>query len=479
MTNKPYCIVVGGGIGGLLMGLKLQSEGLDTTIIEKNSFCGGYFATFTKSNHVFDYGVSNYLGFENNGWLVAFFKKIGLLSLVQSIERLPVIDHYIFPDFEFELLADHHKVKANLISLFPQEASGINEFFGTLQELYSAITDLQTKSREQKFNSVLMKHINTRYVSYIDSIFINPHLKAILTARIFGSNVSLLTMAAYLGKILYDGMYRVTINLVEHLVEHFKTLGGTIIYNERVAEISFNDANDKAGIVYTDSGLQLQTNYVVSACDMKTTFNRLLEQSTPPKVKSKIEERGLSLSSLSFFLIFQKFPEQLKRISAGRVYLFNSYDISNLYMRKEAGELVLDDGIKVNFCRSEDADSKLLLRIEVDCSISTFSAMTDKQSIFDKVVEVLSAKLEIKLADFELAETITPIDFQYLTAATEGAASGWSPNNAYNDLPILEKIIHKNFYQTGSWDQYGSGILPIFLSVERISRNILSKMQNV
>ena len=51
-------IIIGSGLGGLAVAIRLQSRGISTTIYEKNAMAGGHAYQFKEKGYTFDMGPS-------------------------------------------------------------------------------------------------------------------------------------------------------------------------------------------------------------------------------------------------------------------------------------------------------------------------------------------------------------------------------------------------------------------------------------
>lgn len=474
--NKYDCIIIGAGIGGLLLSNMLASKQMNVLLLEKNSFVGGSFSKLKCQDFKLDLAVSYFLGFEKNGWLLKRFHQMSLCDIL--FKKIPTPDRYIFPDFEFDLVSDIQEMQSKLANLYPNESQSIFEYFAALQNIYLAMTELQS-SNFTKVPTTLSNYLNIKYIDYLNDHFKEPSLKAILSARIFGSQVDFVTMAAYLGKLIIDGIYQEMShdNLSHILLTGLEKKGVEVALNQEVTSISIN--NNKATKVWCENTLY-EANYVVSACDMINSFCSIIKPELSITLQNRLIGNAVSLSSLSLFLVLKDLPMSIKENRVARVYLFENYDIGDMYSRKEHNEFDYMSVIKVNIPHIMDSHfvekERYNMRVEIDISLNSIKSNVNWDEIKENIINILICKLKIHKEDIITSLLLSPKDFRKLIGTSQGAASGWSPNTRTPETPYIEKLVAKNFFQIGCWDRFGSGIFPIFLSAQRVERAILKSL---
>ena len=479
MENKKYdCIVIGAGISGLLTANLLAHKGKKVLVLEKNNYAGGYFARFKPADYEMDYAVSYFLGVEDNSTLSRFLKDIQLPDSLEFV-KVPVADHYIFPDLEFELKSDYDSLKGDLCALFPHEAKGVGTFFDVLKYVYYSF--LKLKSSKAMSEDVLMRpYLMKSYAVYLDDLFTDKRLKAILSARVFGSNVSMITMVSYLGKLIFEGLFQEKNNqsITRALTNSLQAMGADIVYNSLVESVIVEDNYCKSVIA---DNLEYEADFVISTCDMTNMFCSMITPQAPDKIRERLQNRPKSLSSISLYLVMSSLPGKIKNIQASRIYLFSDYDIVENYKRKEQGILDVQNGIKINIQNIMDPDFKhktaYVMRAEIDTSYITPIIAGDKENITQQIIGVLEDRLQINRKYILESTIFFPEDFARMTLSSMGAASGWAPDSSFTDFSNFQTGIAHNFFQVGCWDKYGSGIFPIFLSAkEAVNKLIKEKL---
>lgn len=462
--EKYDCIIMGGGIGGLLTATILSSMKKRVLLLEKNSFTGGFYSRFRLQEYLVDYSVSYFLGFEEDGLLNDFFQNVGIKAQFKCVDTP---DLYIFPDFTFSLPSNLIEFKKKLEDMFPLEIKGIHSFISTIENLYINYG----KSSFLYLNPAYTKNINDRYFDYLDGVFQDERIKAILSARVFGSDVGMITMLTYLRKILLGGIYQEVHNenlpaLLESKILENK---GTILYNHTVESVL---TENKHVCKIIANGKEFEADHYISACDMKKMFCEKIDV-LPVSTRKILLSQKTSLSSVSLFLIVNQIPSLLLTQKVSRIYIYNMYDLQKLYKDKENGILDTMNGIKVNIPEVLDDNfenkKNYTLRIEID--IACGEKELDRDCIKEELIGVLCAKLGLIPENILSSIILLPNDFKNLFHTTNGAGSGWNPENYWN-TSIFEEYVADNFYQTGCWDRFGSGIYSILLSAKRVAKKI-------
>ena len=100
--NNPTAVIIGGGLGGLFTGAILAHEGLNVTVLEKNTTVGGGLQSFHRFGCTFDTGMHVIGGMQPGGNIRRICQYLGILDEM----RLKNVD----PDCTDELyfLEDHH-----------------------------------------------------------------------------------------------------------------------------------------------------------------------------------------------------------------------------------------------------------------------------------------------------------------------------------------------------------------------------------
>ncbi|MDF4221058.1 NAD(P)-binding protein [Maribacter sp. M208] len=473
MEKEYDCVIIGAGIAGLFAGNMLIESGKKVLVIEKNSFAGGYFSKINLKGQLIDSTVSYYLGMEKRSPLLKFLNELNLCPKLQ-FTKVNTADLYIFPDFEFKLECDSDIFRSKIEKAFPSELHNIDIFFKSMLHIHNAFSKLGGLSSLIE-NEMVKKHLGSTYDHFLNSLFEDKILKAILSARVFGSNVSMLTMLSYLGKILYGGLFQETNgqDIANVLYENLLKNNIEVYLNTKANSIGIK--NKKAKYVQIESK-KIKTDLIVSAMDMSKLLCEMITPIGNENNEKQLITKEKSLSSITLYLVVKKLPEKILAEKPSRIYLFEDFDIINLYKRKENNFFELTNGMKINIEDVESIDftekNSYNLRVECDVKNSSIPNNITRKSIENSILYVLKNKLNIQTKDILQTLLWLPSDFENLSGCTDGAGSGWSPNTNFWDSGKYVKQIANNLIQIGCWDKYGSGIFPIYLSSKQITSKI-------
>jgi phytoene dehydrogenase-like protein len=394
------------------------------------------------------------------GPLRKFFKDLGLELEFSPIEQ---VDLYLFPDFSFQLTSNFQNLKESLCKMFPNEMENIELYFNIIRNLF------------KKINSDLSEYLDKDYFFFLDSIFKDEKLKAVLSARTFCSTINTVTMLVYLRKIIFGGLYQNNCkrNLSQILKDKFIEKNGVILYNHSVDRFLIENNSIKG--VLCENGNLLEANFYVSACDMKNVFLSKLGIKLPKDITQTLEHKKTTLSVIMVYMIVKKLPDIAREYRASKLYIFQDYNIKKIYKDKEEGILDAENGIKINIVDLFDEDFKnrdyFKIRIEYEIGYVITNTKLSKREITEKLISTVSSKIGINREDIVDYKVMFPEDFKLMVNTTNGAVSGWAPDDLF-DPSKFEDSVALNFCQTGCWDKYGSGILPIYYSALRAVNKI-------
>ena len=189
-SNQFDAIVIGSGLGGLTVAAILSKlNHKKVLILEQHYVVGGYTHEFAReSKFKWDVGL-HYVGNMGKGELgrkIFDYLTNGNLKW----NKMPdPFEKFVYPDFTFEQSCDPIKFKEELISKFPQEKPGIEQYFWD-------ITNLAQTIKVPDLLSILMKLFGPRLrkierlttKEYLDRNFQDPKLKALLAFAYFDAS---------------------------------------------------------------------------------------------------------------------------------------------------------------------------------------------------------------------------------------------------------------------------------------------------
>jgi len=280
--------VIGSGFGGLALAIRLQSAGVQTTVIEARDKPGGRAYYWERDGHVFDGGPTVITD-------PACLKELWQLSgsdMARDVDLVPVSPFYrlSWPDGStFDYLNDDALLEKQIAALNPADVQGYRRFLdyaaGVFVEGYEklgAVPFLDFKSM-LKAAPKLARYQAWRSVYSVVSGFVkNEKLRQALsfhTLLVGGNPMTTSAIYALIHKLERDGGVWFakggTNRLVAGMVRHFERLGGTVRLGDPVNRIETRDG--RATSIRTRSGWSATFDAVASNADIVRTYDMLAD----------------------------------------------------------------------------------------------------------------------------------------------------------------------------------------------------------
>lgn len=279
--------IIGAGFGGLALGIRLQSAGVATTIIEARDKPGGRGYYWEKDGFTFDGGPTVITD-------PPCLEELWALSghrMAEDIELMPVFPFYRLnwtDGTNFDYSNDEAKLKVEIGKLNPDDVEGYRRFLeyskGVYKEGYQKLGSVAFLDFASMIKAApsLMKYQAWRSVYSIVSSYVkDERLREALsfhTLLVGGNPMSTSAIYALIHTIEKEGGVWFakggTNRLVAAMAKHFERLGGTLRLGDAVAEIETR--GDKVIGVRTKSGWRMDCDVAVSNGDLMHTYKDLL-----------------------------------------------------------------------------------------------------------------------------------------------------------------------------------------------------------
>ncbi|WP_238475215.1 phytoene desaturase [Sphingomonas cavernae] len=279
--------IIGAGFGGLALAIRLQSAGVDTTIIEARDKPGGRAYYWERDGFTFDAGPTV---ITDPRCLIELWALSGR-SMSDDVTLEPVSPFYRlnWPDgTQFDYSNDETQLRAEIARLNPMDLQGYEKFLdysaGVHAEGYeklgaTAFLDFATMI---KAAPALARYQAWRSVYSMVSHFVqNEKLREALsfhTLLVGGNPMTTSAIYALIHTIeKRDGVWFAkggTNRLVAGMVTHFERLGGTLRLGDPVAQIE--TVGDRVSGVRTESGWHMEADAVASNADIMHSYRDLL-----------------------------------------------------------------------------------------------------------------------------------------------------------------------------------------------------------
>jgi phytoene desaturase len=490
-TSEKTAIVIGSGIAGIAISIRLALKGYKTIVYEKNSYPGGKLSHFSLGDYQFDAGPSLFTQPEN---IKALFDLAGEeMESYFTYTPQPLACKYFFEDGEvLNAYTNPVDFVQELHTVLKEDKKVINDYLNSAEALYNNVgeiflnnsihsTSFLSKINWKKtLNSVRWKHLFHSMNRVNSSIFKNKKTTQLFNryATYNGSNPykapAMLNMIAHLEHS--QGTYYPKggmISITNALVELAEKKGVKFFYNKKVDSIIKN-GNQVVGVQI--DGEQHLSSIVVSNMDVYYTYQNLLQQTKQAK---KIIKQERSSSALIFYWGIKKvFPE----LSLHNILFSKNYkeEFDHLFSNTDIYE---DPTIYINIT------SKCEPGIQAPLNSENWFVMVnapihkgqDWSAQVDRIRNIIMAKIDrmlgTSLKDYiEVESVLTPPMIETKTSSFQGSLYGTSSNTKWAAFLRHPNYNHqfKNLYFVGGSVHPGGGI-PLCLRSAAITSELISK----
>jgi len=299
--------IIGAGFGGLALGIRLQSAGIETTIVEARDKPGGRAYHWVKDGHVFDAGPTV---ITDPDCLRELWGLTGA-DMRRDVELMPVAPFYrlSWPDGTiFDYTNDDARLTEQIAALNPEDVAGYAKFLryaaGVYREGYEKLgaVPFLDFAAMLKAGPSLMRYQAWRSVYSIVSGFVkDEHLREALsfhTLLVGGNPMTTSAIYALIHKLERDGgvwFARGGTNaLVKGMAAHFQRLGGTLRLADPVEEI-FTGEGRATGLL-TKSGWHAQFDAIASNGDVVHSYGLIRGHKRGASAAAKLRRRRFSPS---------------------------------------------------------------------------------------------------------------------------------------------------------------------------------------
>ncbi|MDG5749258.1 phytoene desaturase [Qipengyuania sp. XHP0207] len=304
-TGKTAC-VIGAGFGGLALAIRLQSAGIQTTLVEGRDKPGGRAYYWEKDGFTFDAGPTV---ITDPDCLRELWELTGH-DMAEDVEIVPVMPFYRlnWPDgTNFDYSNDEEQLFSEIAALNPSDVAGYQRFLDYSEAVYregyvklghkpfldfkSMLKAAPALAKQQAWRSVY---------SMVSSYVENEKLREALsfhTLLVGGNPMKTSSIYALIHKLEKDGgvwwAKGGTNRLVAGMIRHFERIGGTVRIGDPVLQV--HTLGTKATEVECASGWRERFNAVASNADIMHSYRNLLSDSK----RGKSYARGLSRKKFS------------------------------------------------------------------------------------------------------------------------------------------------------------------------------------
>ena len=487
-------IIIGAGVGGMAVAIRLRVLGYEVEVFEKNDYPGGKLSHFEKNGFRFDAGPSLF----TSPHLIEDLFKIANVPIESyfSYQKLEVACHYFYEDgtcikaftnkeaFALELHEKTNEAPDNLYRYLNHASEAYNNIASIFlrYSLHTLITLFRApilKAFTKLKPSYLFRSLN----DYNESVFDSPKLVQLFNrfATYNGSNpykapamLSLISHLEHNEGAFYPkgGMISITNALYQLAIK----LGVQFSFGQSVQKI-ITTANRIKGVLVDNT--EHDAAIVVSNMDVYFTYKNLLND---PNKATAIKKQERSSSALIFYWGMNKCFPQLDLHN-----IFFSEDYKSEFDALFTTGLPFDDPtVYINITNKLEpgkhapiGKENWFVMVNAPANNGQDWAAIElfyRQAIIKKLSKILGEDIESYI---EVTEVLTPLTIESRTASYMGSLYGTSSNSklaAFMRHPNFSKKINGLYFVGGS--VHPGGGIPLCLSSAEIVSNLIIEKNN-
>lgn len=498
----PKVEIIGAGVAGLCLGIRLLRRGVSVVIYEASQSAGGLCVNWRRADYDFNGCLHWVLGARPGSSFHDMWLKvcdIDTLSFVDFDERVDIE----LPDgnggfWHFHFYNDIERFRAYLISLAPEDLNLIDQWMDAVKTVARFLPDLPPFPTEASLSGRVAHYVSlcrmwpmlplllrwqglttgsfskrfksTRLRQAVEALYMND---TSMTVVIFGQAY----MAARVASYPLGGSRSVS----ELLLRTFCSLGGRVEYGVRVESVRVDD--DKAvGLILAD-GRETLADAVCSCADWCWTVGHALGA----RYASAAQRALINAPKEAFFF------------SYCRVHLGVARSLAELpHFLRLAVSGTLPDGtpfaqLEVEVGNSDPAlapDGKATLTANfttregewwISLRKSDIGAYRHaKNEVAQVVLDALAERFPHLFvpSPVEVVEVVTPATYHRFTSNTLGSSQGWSPMPRVTKRLPVTTTLHglSRFAMAGHWLEAGGGLPIALISALRAEKALMRQL---
>lgn len=324
-------IIIGGGLGGLFTGAILSKEGLNVTIIEKNTTIGGGLQSFKRFGEVFDTGMHIVGGMQKDGNIRRICEYLGIWDRVHIKDTDPNNSDSIFFSEDkrtYHIAKGRTRFVDSLSKDFPHQKDNLKAYVEALYNVADEV-DLFYLRPSTDYMQVHSEDFQMSANAFIAKYISDDHLRSVLAYLnpLYGGreNITPAYIHALISVLYIDGSSRFeggSLLFAETLRDLINSNGGRVIVGDAVAAVH-NEGKMISG-VSTLRGRFFKADYYICAIHPCSFFTLLDDETILPKpYRSRLNDLPNSYSA--FTLNIKLRPKSFKYINS-TVFYMSRYD---------------------------------------------------------------------------------------------------------------------------------------------------------
>lgn len=487
-------VIIGGGLGGLSLAIRLQSKGYRVTVLEKNAKIGGQASQLKQKGYTFDLGPSL---FTAPGIVRKLFSDAGA-RMEDYLDLVPLDPFYriYFNDGSYlDYSGDGDRMRQQMANFDGRDARNYARFIDCSGALYRFIV-------EQGYGSRPFDRWMTMLNFVPQALLLKAFLPAYHLAALYFRNFrhrfafsfhplflggspfrtpAVYQMIPYLEKtegVWYSagGMY----SLVEVLAALFQNRGGEIRTNHEVLQILV-EGHRACGVA--TSRETFRADAVVSSADLQHTYGQLLGSSH----RRKWNDRRLRRMryGMSVFLIYLGVKKRYSQLLHHTLILSKRYrslvkDIFDRHVIPEDFSMYLHVPSRTEAAMAPPGCESMYVLVPVTNLQGDVNWESKAHPFSQQILDYLEHDfgLDGLQEAIEVKEMFTPLDFARRRNCHEGAPWGLEP--LFTQIAIFRPQNRSEdfdgLYLVGASTHPGAGVPGVMLTAEATELAILQDL---
>ena len=487
MKKQYDIIVIGSGLGGLMAGAELASNGKRVLVLEQHFRVGGSATSFKRKDFIYEAGLHMTTAVREGHAFYDIFQKCKLAEKVKFVP-VPEFYHVLGNGYSYTFGNDIQDNIKHLCELYPSDSKGIHKYFKTI----FSINDQTMKINEMKgvkrilallfsplFYPKVLYSLFTTIGKYLDRIIKDERLKVVLLGNLGYYSDDPYALSLILYAVAQTGYYRNggayiqggSHQLPDAMADFITNNNGEICTMQEVTKIITKDGQ-AIGVEYVskrkDATLsQAFAPTIIANAAIPNVSKDLLDKKTAQPIEKKFGKFTIGPSIMTIYIALDKPLKELGNIYYSLVF----YNNKNLTI-KDMFKLNHSDFSTRPFilCDYSQVDSKLAPEGKGYLVLSLMDYLSDwedlsesdykfkKKQVGETLVDRVCERFPDMRNHIEHVEVATAKTMKKYLRTPGGTAYGYanSPTQALIFRPGAKSHI-KNLYFASAWTLPGAG----------------------
>lgn len=486
--KQKKALIIGSGLGGLSLALRLSSRGYDVEMLEKYHQAGGRLNKLEKDGFTFDLGPSFFsMSYEFD----ELFEDCKIPNPIQFESLSPLYKiHFDGDERSFEVDKDFDKLEAEFGSIEPDFKRKLEKYIKNAGEIFHDTENIVVKNNFDsilgyllKLSTVPPKHAAKMWRSMwkeLENNFDSYEVKVTLSLiAFFLGDTPFNTPAVYkllnYTELKHDGYWNVKggmYKIVEVILAELEKRNVKIHYNTEV--VSFESKNGKITGFIDQNNKKWEADLFISNSDAAGFRNKVMK-----KARFSTEKLDKMNWTLAPFTIYLGVKEKLPQLTHHNYFLSRNFEeyanhIFKTSVIPQKPYYYVNVSSRLNPEMAPEGCENLFILCPVP-DLRFKKDWNDKNEVADNIIQDLSTRLGVNLDEITISKTImTPIDwekdFHLYRGSGLGLAHGLKQIGAFRPKNKDEEF--SNLYYVGASTIPGTGLPMVIISSKLVTQRI-------